>query len=149
MRTLDARVQNQENTPILRETEVRDHRRNLGQRASAGVNGEASALEQRDTHARARASIEQARILPCIERQSPKLAKRRSDRQRQLRAGSKSGMCGNGVRDRELASGLEAKAFSDAARDLSATLPLLAQDFKTWRFAKLDAGRECVDGQAD
>ena len=44
---------------------------------------------------------------------------------------------------------MKAKAFGDAARDLRAPLALLAQDFKTRRFAKLNAGFECVDGKAD
>ena len=58
-------------------------------------------------------------------------------------------MGGNGVRDDELLSGIEAKAFGDAARDLRAPLALLAQNFKAWRFAKLNAGFERVDGEAD
>ena len=45
--------------------------------------------------------------------------------------------------------GIEAKAFGDAARDMRAPLALLAQNFKAWRFAKLDAGLERVDGETN
>jgi hypothetical protein len=56
---------------------------------------------------------------------------------------------GNGVRDDELLSAIDAKALSDAARDLRAPLALLTQNFEAWRFAKLNAGFEPVDGEAD
>ena len=58
-------------------------------------------------------------------------------------------MRGNGVRDGELLVETEAKAFGDAAGDMGAPLALLAQNFKAWRFAKLNAGLERVDGEAD
>ena len=44
---------------------------------------------------------------------------------------------------------IEAKAFGDAMRDTRAPLALLARNFKAWRFAKLNAGFERVDGEAD
>ena len=44
---------------------------------------------------------------------------------------------------------LEAKAIGDAARDMGAPLALLAQNFKARRFAKLNAGFERVDGEAN
>ena len=46
-------------------------------------------------------------------------------------------------------SGIEAKAFGDAARNMRAPLALLAQNFKARRFAKLNAGLERVDGEAN
>ena len=104
---------------------------------------------KRNAHARTRAAIEQARILPRVERQSGQPAKRRRDRQRQLSPGAESGVRGNGVRDDELLAGIEAKAFGDAARDMRAPLALLAQNFKAWRLAKLNAGLERVDGEAN
>jgi hypothetical protein len=55
----------------------------------------------------------------------------------------------NGVRDDEPLSGIEAKALSDAARCPRAPLALLAQNFKAWRFAKLNARFERVDGEAN
>src|ERR1700677_3210747 len=58
-------------------------------------------------------------------------------------------MRGDGARDDELLSGIEAKALSQAARDLRGPLALLAQNLKAWRFAKLNAGFEPVDGEAD
>ena len=58
-------------------------------------------------------------------------------------------MRGNGARDGELFAGVEAKAFSDAARETRAPLALLAQNFKAWRLAKLNAGLERVDGETD
>ena len=58
-------------------------------------------------------------------------------------------MRGNGVRDDELLAGIEAKAFGDAARETRAPLALLAQNFKAWRFAKLNAGLERVDGETN
>ena len=94
-------------------------------------------------------AIEQARVLPRVERQSGQPAKRRRDRQRQLSPGPKSGVRGNGVRDDEPFSGVEAKAVGDAARDMGAPLALLAQNFKARRFAKLNASFERVDGEAN
>ena len=70
MGALDARVQDQKNAPIPREVHPCDHRRNLGVRPPASVDGQAAALEQGDAHARTRAAIEQARILARVERQS-------------------------------------------------------------------------------
>ncbi len=149
MGALDARVQDQKDAPIPREVRPCDHRRNLGVRAPASVNGQAAALEQGDTHARTRAAIEQARILARVERQSGQPAKRCRNRKRQLSPGPKSGVRGNGVRDDEPLSGIEAKPFGDAARDMGAPLALLAQNFKAWRFAKLNPGFERVDGEAN
>src|SRR3984957_1961234 len=149
MGALEARVQDQKNAPIPREVHPCDQRRNLGVRPPASVNGQAAALEQCDTHARTRAAIEQARILPRVERQSGQPAKRRRDRQRQLSPGSKSGVRGNRVRDNEPLSGIEAKAIGDTARDMGTSLALLAQNFKAWRVAKINAGFERVDGEAN
>ena len=58
-------------------------------------------------------------------------------------------MRGNCVRNDELLSGVEAKAFGDAARRTRAPFALLAQNFKALRFAKLNAGLERVNGEAD
>ncbi len=44
---------------------------------------------------------------------------------------------------------VEAKAFGDAARDMRAPLALLAQNFEARRLAKLNAGLERVDGEAN
>src|ERR1700727_362751 len=149
MGALDARVQDQKNAPIPWEVHPCDHRRDLGDRSPASVNGQAAALEQGNTHARTRTAIEQARILPRVERQSGQPTKRRRDRQRQLSPGPKSGVRWNGVRDDEPLSGIEAKAIGDAARDMGAPLALLAQNFKARRFAKLNAGFERIDGEAN
>ncbi len=78
-----------------------------------------------------------------------KAAKRRRDRQRQLSPGAESSVRGNCVRDDELLASVEAKAFGDAARKARAPLALLAQNFKAWCLAKLDAGLERVDGETN
>ena len=93
---------------------MRHDRRGRGHRASAGVDREAAALEQRDAHARARPAIEKARILARVERQMRKLAERRRDGERELSSGAEPGVRGNGARDGELFGGVEAKAFRDA-----------------------------------
>ena len=99
-------------------------------RTTASVDSQAAALEQGNAHARTRATVEQARVLPRVERQSGQPAKRRRDRQRQLSPGTESSVRGNGVRDDELLSRIEAKGLGDAARDLRGSLALLAQNFK-------------------
>ena len=48
-----------------------------------------------------------------------------------------------------LRSRIEVKAIGDAAPDMRAPLALLAQNFKVRRFAKLNAGFERVDGEAN
>src|ERR1700733_1671000 len=149
MRPLDARVQDQENAPIAGKAHPRDHRWDLRHGPPASVDRQAAALEQCDAHARTRAAIEQTRILPRVERQFGQPAKRRRDRQRKLSPGPKSGVRGDRIGDSELLSGIEAKAFGDAAHDMRAPLALLAQKFKAWRFAKLDAGFERVDGETN
>ena len=58
-------------------------------------------------------------------------------------------MRGNGVRDDELLSRIETKVVGHAARDMRAPPGLLAQHFKAWRFAELNAGFERVDGEAN
>jgi len=78
-----------------------------------------------------------------------RLRRCRRNRKRQLSPGPKSGVGGNGVRDGEPLSGIKAKAVGDAARDLRAPLALLAQNLKARRFAKLNAGFERVDGEAN
>ncbi len=55
----------------------------------------------------------------------------------------------DGVRDGERLSRIEAETFGDAARDMRAPLAFLSQNFEAGRFAKLDAGLEPVDGEAD
>ena len=130
MGAFDARVQDQKDAPVAGKVHMRHDRRGRGHRPSAGVDGQAAALEQRDAHARARPTIEQARILARVERQMRKLAERRRDGERELSPGAKSGVRGNCARDGELFAGVEAKAFGDAVRETRAPLAFLAQNFK-------------------
>jgi hypothetical protein len=46
-------------------------------------------------------------------------------------------------------AGIEAETFGNAARQTRAPLALLAQNFKAWRFAKVNAGLKRVDGETD
>jgi hypothetical protein len=149
MRALDARVQHEENAPIAREVYPRHHGRRFRAWPSACVDGQAAALEQSDADARTRAAIEQAGVRPRVERQLRQPSKCRRDRQRQLGPGPKSGVGGNGARNNELPSQIEAKAFGDPARDIRAPLALRAENFKASRFVKLNASLERVDGEAD
>jgi hypothetical protein len=149
VRAFDARVQNQQNPPISREVHPRDHWRRFGVRPSASVDGQPAALKQGNAHARTGAAIKQTRVLSRIERQLGRPAKCRRNRKRQLSAGPKSSMRGNGARDDEPLSVIEAQAVGDATRDMGAPLPLLAQNFKARRFGELNAGFERVDGKAD
>ena len=145
----DARVQDQKNAPIPGEGQRRDHGRDLRVRASARVDREAAALEQRRAHARSRAAIGEARILAHVLRQLCEPPKRRRDRERELRPRAESGVGRNRLRDDELFARVEAKRLGDATREMRAALALLAQNLEARRSAKMNAGEECVDGETD
>ena len=55
----------------------------------------------------------------------------------------------NGFRDDEPLAGVKAKAFGDAAREMSASLALLAQNLEGRSLAKMNAGLERVDGETN
>ena len=55
----------------------------------------------------------------------------------------------NGLRDDELFAGVKAKAFRDAAREMSGSLALLAHNLEARSLAKMNAGVERVDGETN
>ena len=55
----------------------------------------------------------------------------------------------NGLRDDEPFAGVKAKAFGDAAREMSRSLALLAQSLEGRSLAKMNSGVERVDGETN
>src|SRR5262249_54799176 len=114
MRSLHARVHDQQYAPVGRKGEPTDGRGKIGVRPAPGVDHEPTAFKQGGANARACAAAEQMRIARWIGRKTAGAPKRRRDRERELGAGAQSRVRGNRAEDRQSAGRLEPEAFGDA-----------------------------------
>lgn len=146
---LDALVQYEKDPPVGRKTDARHGRRDFAAWPNSGVDDKAAGFEQGRADARARAAIEQARIASRIRRKSGQTAKRRRNRDGELGSGPKPRMRGDRVRNNQLFGRIEVKKLGNAERQTRAPLALLARRFEAQGLAKLNAGLERGDGEAD
>ena len=149
VRALDALVQYEKDPPVGRKTDARHGRRDFAASPNTGVDDKAAGFEQCRADAGARAAIEQARIASRIQRKPGQTTKRRRNCDGELGSGPKARMRGDRVRDDQLFGHIEVKTLGNAERQTRAPLALLARRFEAQGFAKLNAGLERGDGEAD